>query len=109
MLSRTQYIILCLIGLLAIGMVAANGWLAAGNRAAQAEINQRQQFLQQTAQLEVLYRDIAKALADLALKSNDRAVLGMLAAQGINVSPNPVPPPAPVAAGAVPSPPNAKR
>jgi len=111
MLSRTQYVILCLLGLLAIGLVVANGWMATGNRAAQAEISQRQQFLQQTAQLEVLYRDIAKALADLALKSNDRAVLGMLASQGINVSPNPAlaSPSAPAATGAMPPLPPVKR
>jgi hypothetical protein len=108
MLSRIQYLVLCLLGLLAVALVVANGWLATSNRAAQAEINQRQQFLQQTAQLELLYRDIAKGLADLALKSNDRAVLGMLASLGINVSPNPASPPtsapAPGAAGVPPAP-----
>jgi hypothetical protein len=107
MLSRTQYVVLCLLGLLAVGLVVANGWLVTRNRAVQAEINQRQQFLQQTAQLEVLYRDIAKALADLALKNNDRAVLDMLASQGITVSPNTNPAVSP--AGGAPAPAPVKR
>ena len=88
MLSRFQHLVLCLLGGSAIVLALTNAWLVAGNRGVQADINQRQQFLQQTAPLEVLYRDIAKALAELALKSNDRRVLDMLAGQGINVSPN---------------------
>lgn len=101
MLSRSQHLVLCLLGGLAIVLAITNAWLVAGNRGVQAEINQRQQFLQQTAPLEVLYRDIAKALAELALKSNDRRVLDMLAGQGINVSPN-APPAAPSSTPAAP-------
>ena len=78
----------------ALLLVIANGVLFTQNRTEQVEINSRQQYLQQTVSLEGLYRDIVKALAELAVKNNDQQVLQMLAAQGINVSVNA--PPAPV-------------
>ena len=73
---------------MALALVAVNGTLAMGNRSRQAKINARQAGVQQTAQLQVLQTEIAKALADLAVKSNDKQVLGMLAKNGITVTMN---------------------
>ncbi len=88
MLSKWQFNLLNVLALVAIALVIANGVLFKQNRGDQAELNQRQQFIQQTAPLEGLYREIVKALADLAIKSDDRAVLDMLGAQGISVTVN---------------------
>jgi glucose uptake protein GlcU len=96
MLKSWQYSLLNVIGVLALLLVLANAVLFTQNRDAQQQVSARQQYLQQTTALEGLYRDIVKALAELAIKSNDAQLLQMLASQGINVSVNaPAPAPAP--------------
>jgi len=86
MLSNRQFLCLNALAVVALLLVVANAFLFMVNRRDQAELSQRQQFIQQTVPLEGLYRDIVKSLADLAVKANDRAVLNMLASQGISVS-----------------------
>lgn len=92
MLRAWQYSVLIALGALVVVLVVANGVLFTKNRGAQAELNARQQYLQQTVGLESLYRDIVKALAELGAKNNDQQLLQMLAAQGINVSVTPAAP-----------------
>jgi len=94
MLTLWQHRLLTALGALALLLVLVNGTLFLANRAAQAEITARQQFIQQTVQLENLYREIVKALAELALKNGDNQIIQMLAEQGIGVSGNPAPAPA---------------
>lgn len=86
MFRNWQYRLLSALGALALALVLANGALFLLNREAQAEVGTRQQFIQQSVQLETLYREIVKALAELAVKNNDSQVMQMLASQGINVS-----------------------
>lgn len=85
---RTQAHALTALGGLALVLAVTNGVLFATNRSTQDGINARQALVQQTAQLEVLQREMAKALADLAIKSRDRKVLDMLAANGVTVTMN---------------------
>jgi hypothetical protein len=87
--STWQFRLLTAIGALALVLVLVNGTLFVVNRGSQAEISARQQFIQQTVQLEGLYREIVKALAELAVKNGDTQIVQMLAAQGISVSVNP--------------------
>ena len=49
----------------------------------------RRERIQQTAQLEVLYREIVKALADLSVKNQDAELRGLLTSHGITVTVNP--------------------
>jgi hypothetical protein len=86
MLSNRQFLCLNALAAVALLLVVANAVLFTVNRRDQAELSQRQQFIQQTVPLEALYRDIVRSLADLAVKANDRAVLNMLGSQGIGVS-----------------------
>jgi hypothetical protein len=88
MLSKWQYTLLAGLGALALLLVLANGLLFMQNRATQARLNQRQQFVQQTVPLEGLYNDIVKTLAQRAVRGNDRQVLNMLASQGLTVTVN---------------------
>lgn len=105
MLKPWQFILLTTLGVLSLLLAVTNAVFYTHNRAAQAEVNSRQQFVQQSVALEGLYRDMAKALAELAVKNNDAQLLQMLAAQGINVSVNTTAPPAPPpAAPAAPAP-----
>jgi len=99
MLRPLQFRLLTALSGLALALTIANAVLFAQNRAKQSEINARQQYLQQTAGLEGLYRDIVRALAELAVRNNDQQLLQMLAAQGINVSVNPPPASVPAPAG----------
>jgi hypothetical protein len=86
MLSKFQFNVLTALGAAALLLVLFNSVLFTLNRDAQSDLNRQQQFIQQTVPLEGLYRDIVKALAETAVKGNDRKVLDMLAAQGLNVS-----------------------
>jgi len=88
-MTQWQHNLLTALGALALLLAITNATLFSNNRSAQAELSQRQQFIQQTGPLESLYRDIVKALAEMAVKGNDKQVLDMLAAQGINVTVNP--------------------
>ena len=99
MLKPWQFNLLTALGALALLLALANGVFFTQNRAAQADVNGRAQFIQQSVALEGLYRDIVKALAELAVKNNDTQLMQMLSAQGINVSVNA---PAPAAAPAAP-------
>lgn len=87
-ISIAQYRILIGFGIVCIALVVINGWLYLSNRDLQREVAQRQQYLQQSAQLEVLYRDIVKALAELSIRNRDARVMEMLASQGITVNPD---------------------
>ncbi len=94
MLTRTQYLTLVVLAALALLLVVANGIVFSLNRGVQTEVNARQQFVQQSVQLEDLYREIVKALAELGVKNGDQQIVQMLSAQGINVSVTNSPPPA---------------
>lgn len=95
MLRTWQFRTLMALGIAALCLAVANGLLFTQNRDSQAALNTQQQYLQQTVGLESLYRDIVKALAELAVKNNDTQLLQMLTAQGVNVSVTPVAVPAP--------------
>ena len=88
MILKWQFKLLTLLGASALVLVLSNALLFTQNRNAQGTLSQRQQFIQQTVPLEGLYRDIAKALAEMAVKGNDRQVLDMLATQGLSVTVN---------------------
>ena len=89
MLKKWEFWLLTLPALAVAVLVVVNIALFTANRAAQAEVSSRAQFIQQTAQLEPLYREMVKALADLSVRNNDRELRDMLAKQGITVSANP--------------------
>ena len=99
MLLKWQFNVLVALGVSALLLVVANAALFTMNRDAQAVLNQRQQFIQQTVPLEGLYRDIVRAIAEMATKENDRPMLDILSAQGLSVTVNkPAVAPAPASA-----------
>ena len=91
MLKTSQFWLLTIIAVLAAAFAIANMVLIQGNRVAQTEVGARQQFIQQSVQLEVLYREMAKALADLAVRNRDQDLSALLSSHGISVSVNPAP------------------
>jgi len=99
MLARWQFNTLIVLGALSLLLTLVNATLFTINRESQVVIAQRQQYVQQSAALEGLYREIVKALAELGARSNDRGILDVLAAQGLSVTVN-AGSPAPTAAAA---------
>jgi hypothetical protein len=103
MLGRWQFATLTGLGALSLLLVVVNAALFVANRDLQAETAQRQQFIQQSIALESLYREIVKAIAELGTRGNDRALLDILASQGLSVTATPAgaatPPAAPALGG----------
>jgi hypothetical protein len=78
-------------GALVLVLVGVDIALFERNRGVQAELTARQQFLQQTQQLETLHRELVNAIANLAARDNDDALRAILTDHGINPSAAPRP------------------
>jgi hypothetical protein len=81
------------LAVLMLVLVLVNILMSLGNQSLRAEVNERQQFLAQSMQLEGLHREIITVLATVALKTNNDQLKSLLASQGINFG-QPPPPPA---------------
>lgn len=81
------------LAVLMLVLVLVNILMSLGNQSVRAEVNERQQFLAQSMQLEGLHREIITVLATVALKTNNDQLKSLLASQGINFG-QPPPPPA---------------
>ena len=89
MLKKSEFWILTALAVIGAALAITNMMLFQGNRAAQNEIAGRQQYVAQSVQLEGLYREIVKALADLSVKAQDNELRTLLAGQGITISVTP--------------------
>ena len=81
------------------GIVAANVSMVALNRATQAEIGERAQFIQQSVALERLNQEIIRALAELAVRNQDKDVTALLNANGVTFTASAPAPASPAPAG----------
>lgn len=99
-MSRIQHLTTTVLAVLVLALVGADLALASLNRDLQADVGLRQQYVQQSLQLEGLYREIVRALAELGARNNDEAVRSLLAGHGITYSVTPAAS-APAPAGAV--------
>jgi hypothetical protein len=80
-------------------VVVANMYRFSANRQLQSEVNLRNLYIQQSIPLENLGREIALALAQLGVKSQDDQIRAMLSSLGITVQVNQAPAPAAPAEG----------
>ena len=87
-MSKVQYWVVTVVAAASFAAMLASVTLGYSNAASRAEVNQRQQFVQQSVQLEVLYREIVRALAELAARNNDSDVKAMLQKHGITYTAN---------------------
>jgi hydrogenase-4 membrane subunit HyfE len=71
---------------LVLALVLVNVFLFRANTSIQQEINERQIYIQQSLQLEGLYRDMVRALAELAVQNKDERLRALLAAQGLTLT-----------------------
>lgn len=86
-------IILTGLAVLVLLLVIVNILLMAGNQSLQLSVNERQQYIAETIQLEALNRQVIAVLAEMALKTNDGQLKELLAGVGVNLSPSPPQPP----------------
>ncbi|WP_088281908.1 hypothetical protein [Ideonella sp. A 288] len=98
-MTRLQYWTVTTVAAACFLAMLANLALGLANQSARADVGQRQQYVQQSVQLEGLYREIIRALAELAARNNDGDVKAMLQRHGITFNVNPAAAaPAPAAA-----------
>jgi len=88
-LNRTQFLSTTGMGLLLIVLVIADMVMFNSNRALQADLNRRAQFVQQSQQLEGLFNDMVRALADMSARTNDEQLKALLQSVGITFTVNP--------------------
>ncbi|MFO1291620.1 MAG: hypothetical protein U1F07_00930 [Rubrivivax sp.] len=98
-MSRLQHAIVTTLAALGLLLVGTDLALAALNRGLQEDVALRQQYVQQSVQLEGLYREIVRALAELGARHNDEAVRSLLQRHGITYTVSAPPAPAAAAAG----------
>lgn len=72
------------LALLVLILVAVNVLLSLGNESLRETVNEHQQVISQSMQLEALNREILTALATTALRTNDEQLKSLLASQGIS-------------------------
>jgi hypothetical protein len=100
MLIRSQFNIVIALAVVTLLLVITNMVLFSRNRAQQQEVNNRQLYVQQTAQLEGLYQQLIRAIAELSARNNDAALGAVLSRQGITFSVTPNEPQNPSETGA---------
>lgn len=88
-MTKRFKILLTTLSALALVLVLVNIFISIGNQSIQSEVSERQQIIAQTMQLEALNRQLINVLANLALKTNDEPLMGVLAAAGINLQAGP--------------------
>ena len=97
MLRPLQYGLICALAAACVVVVAINAGLYFTNRAAQAHVSARAQYIQQSQAIGALYQQIAKSLANVAVEHHDEEIKALLAGEGFTITP------APATRGAVPS------
>lgn len=88
-MTKTAKTLLTGLSVLLLLLVLVNIFIGIGNQSIQSEVSERQQVIAQTMQLETLNRQLINVLANLALKTNDEPLMGVLAAAGINLQSGP--------------------
>lgn len=99
MLGKLQYWIVCAITALCLLLVVLDIALVRSNESLRGSVDRRGQYIQQTRQLQVLYQDMVKALADLSVQNKDETLRDLLRQEGITVTANPAAQPAAPAKG----------
>ncbi len=86
MLKNYEFWTLTGVGAIAVILTGINMYLAQANGTLQNEASSRAQYIQQSVALGNLYRDVAQALAERAVRTRDDQVRDLLAAEGFTVN-----------------------
>ncbi len=85
MLKKQEFKILLALSVLLAAVTLLNVFVDRSNRSLQAELMQRQAFIQQSVKLEGLYVEMIKAVAELSERAQDAALRKVLTDQGMTV------------------------
>ncbi len=83
MAKKWPYRLLNGLGILAFILVVTNVFLTRQNQSLRMEINERQQYINQSIRLSRLNTEIINSLAELAAAKNDEQLKNLLASHGI--------------------------
>jgi len=75
------------LGVVTIVLVVANFFMQSSNLSIQAEVNQRQQFINQSTQLKRVDDLLIRAIAQAAVTAKDDKLRDLLAQQGVTLTP----------------------
>jgi histidinol phosphatase-like PHP family hydrolase len=89
LLRDWKFSLVTAIALIGSILVLVNVSIHRGNRTLQADVAQRQQFINQSIQLARLNNEIIQALARLSAETNDESIRQLLADQGVTFTVNP--------------------
>jgi hypothetical protein len=67
-------------------LVVVNVWLVLSDQSRQAEVNQRQQYIEQSVRLGRINASLVRALASAAVTNKDDKLRALLTEQGINIT-----------------------
>ena len=87
-MTKVQYWVVTALGAVCCVAMLTAITLGYNNAKSRADVNQRQQFVQQSVQLEGLYKEIVRALAEMGARNNDGDVKAMLQKNGITYTAN---------------------
>lgn len=82
-MNRLQFAWTTSLGVLCLAAAAASSALALHNAGLRRELGAQQTYLQQSVQLEGLYREMVRALAELGARHDDESLRALLKAHGI--------------------------
>ena len=84
MQGRGLYWISTMLAGASIALVIVNGTMILGNQSAQADVNQRQQFINQSVQLSRVNEALVRALLSASSGDKDEPIRKLLAQHGIS-------------------------
>jgi uncharacterized protein YpmS len=87
--GAAMYWISVVLGAVTVILVIVNFFLLSNNQSNQAQVNQRQQFINQSAQLSRVRDYLVRALATEAVNKNDDKVRDMLSSEGVTLNVTP--------------------
>ena len=87
-MNKIQHAVLTGLGALALGAAATSIGLTEHNNGLRRGIAEQQQYVQQSVQLEGLYREMVRALAELSARSGDEPLRSLLQRHGITYNLN---------------------
>ncbi len=93
-MNTLQHAVLTLLGVAALAAAGTGIALAEHNGGLRRQMGEQQQYLQQSVQLEGLYREMVRALAELSARTGDEPLRALLQRHGISYNLNPSPAPA---------------
>ena len=89
LLRDWKFSLVTVIALIGSILVLVNVSVHRANRTLQADVAQRQQFINQSIQLSRLNNEFIKALAQLSAETDDESIRQLLADQGVTFTVNP--------------------